>query len=409
MRNKTIVYIYNSFRDPLFQNLMFQYIQSLSKMGAEFYLITFEQPAYEISPTEIKQLKISLKKKGIHWKPLKHRTGSFLLLKKLFDLLSAFFVILKWRLFGGAKNIFAFANVSASHSVIYSSLLSLKLFIYSYEPHAAFQVELGLWPSNSLKFKLLNFFERLAAKKASIIFTGTKYGVELVHSIKSTTPVYRLPTSVDETLFYYKKEHALSWREKHQLENNKVVLYIGKFGDLYYEPKKLITFYEALYELDPSYYFVIVTSFELEQIESLLTESSIPRSSFYLDTNISYEDVKVLISAADVGMSIVPPFENQKYRSPTKVAEYLLCGLPYVTCEGVSEDDDIAKANRVGAVIPSLEPQYAEIVHVSLNNWLTEREALRERCRETGIIYRGKSNVDYLFKEVLLPKLISGE
>lgn len=405
MKNKTIIYIYNSFKDPLFQNLMYKYILSLTKKGFSFYLITFEQPEYEISRNEYSKIKEELKKQGIHWEAFQHSTGKFLLFKKLFDLLSVAFTIFKWSLVGDAKNIFAFANVAASHSVIYSVLLRLNLFVYSYEPHAEFQVELGLWKKTSMKFKILNYFEQKAAKKAKLIFTGTKHGVELVKSISPNTPVYRLPTSVDENDFYYRKEEAVQWRLDQGIANRKTVLYIGKFGDLYYEPNTLIDFYETLYQLDKSYYFIIVTSFDLQTIKKLILASSIPEDCFYLDQKISYEKVKILISASDLGMSIVPPLENQKYRSPTKVAEYLLCGLPYLTCKGVSEDDEIATLYNVGIVINDMSADYALITHEAINNWCSERDNIREKCREVGKLYRGKKNVDIAFEKYLIPLL----
>jgi hypothetical protein len=405
MKDKTIIYIYNSFKDPLFQNLMYKYIQTLTDKGLAFYLITFEQPEYAISEDEKSEIKDSLLKKGITWKPFKHSTGRFLLLKKFYDLFSVFFTLLRWRLFGRAKNIFAFANVSASHSVIYSKLMGLKLFIYSYEPHAAFQVELGLWDSNSLKYKILNYFEKLAAQSASLVFTGTKYGVELIHSIAPKTLAYRLPTSVNENEFFYHKKQANEWLNKNGLTQKKVVLYLGNFGDLYYSPDKLITFYEGLYQIDNTYHFVVITSYSLPKIKNLIEASNIPSEAFYLDTKISYDDVKIIISASLVGMSIVPPLENQKYRSPTKVAEYLLCGLPFITCKGVSEDDLVAEEHHVGAVIDELSPQYAKHVDNQISNWLNDREGIRKKCREIGISYRGKSNVDKAFNNLLLPLL----
>ncbi len=405
MKSKSIIYIYNSFKDPLFQNLMYKYILSLTKKGYSFYLITFEQPEYAISKEDYVKIKEELKEQGVYWKAFKHNTGNYLLFKKLFDLLSVGFTICKWSLFGRAKNIFAFANVAASHSVIYSSLFRLNLFVYSYEPHAEFQVELGLWKKTSLKFKILDYFEKLAAKKAKLIFTGTKHGVELVKTISPHAAVYRLPTSVDENDFYYRKDKAIQWRIDHGTTHRKTVLYIGKFGDLYYQPKTLINFYESLYELDKSYYFIIVTSFNLTTIKELVSNSIIPNECFYLDQKISYEKVKVLISASDLGMSIVPPMENQKYRSPTKVAEYLLCGLPYLTCKGVSEDDEVALLHKVGIAIDDVSPDFAFITNYTLNKWCSDRENIRTQCREIGKIYRGKNNVDLAFEKYLIPLL----
>lgn len=400
MNKGIIVYIYNSFGDPLFQNLMLRYIQSLSGQGRSFYLFTFEQPQYALSADEQSKTKALLREKGIHWHPFRHRTGRYLLLKKLIDLLSVSFTIFRLKVMGKVDSIFAFANVAASQSVIYSLGLGLDLYIYSYEPHAEFLAELGLWEKSGLKYKTLNYFERLAAKKAKVVFTGTRFGVELIHSINPNTKAIRLPTSVDENDFYYREAASKQWRTSNQAIDRPVVLYIGKFGDLYYPMDKLISFYEALYALNKHYLFVIVTSLDMNLVDLYINKSVIPRKNFIIDQNIDNEMVKVLISAADVGMSIVPPMENQKYRSPTKVAEYLLCGLPYVTCKGVSEDDLVAIKEGVGVVIDDLDGQYASEVNQTIIKWRGNRESIRKKCRAVGVSYRGMSNVDKKFREV---------
>ncbi|MEO9967572.1 MAG: hypothetical protein ABJF11_17375 [Reichenbachiella sp.] len=399
MKKGCIVYIYNSFRDPLFQNLMLQYIKTLAKEGVRFHLITFEQPQYAIANEEQIEIKKTLAKEGIHWHPFVHRTGRFLIVKKLIDLLSVSLSILRLKLSSQVDSIFAFANVAASHSVIYSKLLGLNLYIYSYEPHAAFLAELGIWNVNGLKYRLLNFFERLAAKNAKVVFTGTKYGVELIQSISPNTKAVRLPTSVDEEEFRYRGDSAQAWKEENQVTQRDIILYIGKFGDLYYPIEKLVSFYEALHKLNSNYFFVLVTSLDLSIVHACIQRSTIPKDSFYIDQNVSNEMVKVLISAADAGMSIVPPLENQKYRSPTKVAEYLLCGLPYVTCRGVSEDDLVAEKEEVGVVISDLDATAAPVVHSAVQHWTQNRDLIREKCRAVGVSYRGKSNVDKVFRE----------
>lgn len=406
MRHPIIVYIYNSFKDPLFQNLMFKYIQTLNKEGITFYLITFEQPNYALTKLEQKNTIDTLAKRGIYWKPFNHRTGNFLLLKKLTDLFSVFFTLLRWKTYGKAKGIFAFANVAAAQSVIYSILFQLPLFIYSYEPHAKFQVELGLWKQNSIKYKLLNFLEQLAAKKAHTIFTGTKHGISFIKSISTNPTLYRVPTAIDETSFYFRENEATEWRIKNKLENNKIALYLGKFGGLYYSFEILLSVYEALYKIDPSYYFIIISTAPTSYLKDNITQStSIPLHRFYFENKSSEtEEVKILLSTADVGFNIIPPSPSQKFRSPTKTGEYLLSGLPYITCDGISEDDEYANKYNIGLSLPNIDKLYANLIHDKISEWKKNQSETKKRCRKIGLEYRAKSNADILFKKVFLSK-----
>ena len=78
-----------------------------------------------------------------------------------------------------------------------------------------------------------------------------------------------------------------------------------------------------------------------------------------------------------------------------------MCGLPYITCKGISEDDEIAISAQVGVVVESLKTQ--DLVHLNENidHLLSvDEEEMRRRCRAAGINYRGRAQVDQLFSEI---------
>lgn len=79
-----------------------------------------------------------------------------------------------------------------------------------------------------------------------------------------------------------------------------------------------------------------------------------------------------------------------------------MCGLPYITCEGVSEDDEIASKERVGIALPDLSSPISDKQLIELQALLAEdKEELRERCRSVGISYRSRVQADLVFDEIL--------
>ena len=130
MKGNTLVFIYNSFKDPLFQNLMLSYLKTLApnRVG-KFYLITFEQVRYRMSKEEKLIAKKELAKIDIFWLPLKFHTGKFLLLKKAWDLLCGFLLVSWIRIRYRTQIIFCFANVSASFGYVFSRFLNMKLMV----------------------------------------------------------------------------------------------------------------------------------------------------------------------------------------------------------------------------------------------------------------------------------------
>lgn len=396
----TIVFIYHSFKDPLFQNLILKYLNTLSaKAEYNFYLITFEQEKYKIEKKERRKIKEGLKAKRIFWYPVTYHSGRFILIKKIYDFIIAFGLVAWLKLQKKTRLIFAFTNISAAFSVVFAKLFYMQSLVYCYEPHSDYLVELGIW-QKGFKYKIFNKLEKYAGVHSNYILATTKFVVELLKEWNSKAEIYRLPVSVDENDFKYKPEGRNCIRRKYNIENKQVLLYIGKFGYLYYD-KEIAVLCKTIYELNFNFFFLIVTSNDNKEIKNIFVQEGLSEKDFLITGNLTYDEVKDYISAADIGLSAVPPSSSQKYRSPTKTAEYLLCGLPYITCKGISEDDIIANQYNVGVVVDSFERNSVAVKMDQINLLVQEdKEKQRIRCREVGEKYRGKANVDKILKEL---------
>lgn len=394
-RKAVLLFIYNSFKDPLFQNILLSYIKEIQHQRDDyvFHVITFEQPAYFISKMEKTAIKASLEIQHIFWYPLTFHTGRFLLIKKLWDMLMAFGKVGSLRIKHNIGVVVAFANVSAAYSYILSKIFRMKLMIYSYEPHSEFLVELGIWSKSNLQYKVLKYLEDKAGQKADVILTGTKYMVEELMTNNPNKKVFRAPTGVDENEFNFKASARKFIRQKLNLSNQKVILYMGKFGDLYYK-EEVVAFFSGLYQHDESMFFIIITRYPHDEVKNWFAKYSIPKHNYFITGNLSDKEIKEFMSVADMGVSAVPPSPSQKYRSPTKVGEYLMCGLPYITCKGVSEDDIYAIRYQVGVVVDEFSIDSAKKSFSTINKLIEENElSKRDRCREVGIAYRSKQKV----------------
>src|SRR5690606_30517008 len=133
-------------------------------------------------------------------------------------------------------------------------------------------------------------------------------------------------------------------------ETDKIILYTGKVGGLYYTFQVPLFFRHCDENLSNCRCIIVSSNLQAE-VRRMIEESGFDANKVLYLTHLPYEEVKLYMSSADLGVSAVPPTPSQKFRSPTKVAEYLLCGLPYVTCEGVSEDDIMARKHGVGIVV----------------------------------------------------------
>lgn len=397
-----LVLIYNSFKDPLFQNLVYQYIryQSAHHSNYRFELLTFEQKKYALTAADQAEMKAQLTGEGIFWHPLIYHSGRFMFLKKTIDFSAAFLQLARISLKQKPRMIISFANTSGAISWVLTRFIGSKLMVYSYEPHSEFLAEFGIWKRSGWRYKLLKVLERKTAETADYILTGTKHMQQELEPF-STGKVFRAPSSVDETIFNFQPQERARLRSEFSLEGRKVLIYAGKFGGIYYN-EEIFAFCAELKRVDPSWFFVYLTPSEHADVRASMHGYALNAADFVLREAKTPAEVVAWLSAADIGLTAIPPYPSQKYRSPVKVGEYLLCGLPYITCEGVSEDDTVAREHNVGVVIESLDKKEVQHTKDALDLYFQEdRETLRTRCRAAGISYRGRQQVDDLFTEIL--------
>lgn len=393
----SVVIVYNSLMDPLTQNLMVRYMLTLTqRLPIQLHLLTFEQPEYQLNLRDQDAMQSYLAEHHVRWYPSRHHTGGWILAKKAFDFISILPLMFRLRV-SGVKIIWSFANVAASIGWVYATLLRMKTVIFSYEPHSEFMADLHLWSKSSLKFRLLNYLERKASEDAAYILTGTRFMVEELKRRNIKGQIFRAPTAVDEDDFFFRPGARVWLQERHNITyDEKVVLYIGKFGGLYYSQEIAFLFKVIQTQLTKAR-FIVVTSNDKTEVENWFREVNFDFSRITILPTVSYEEVKLYISGADIGISAVPPSPAQKFRSPTKVAEYLLCGLPYLTVKGVSEDDLVAEGEEVGVVVDKFDDENCILAAIpAIRRILSiERSIMIERCRNVGLKYRSKHHIDY--------------
>lgn len=388
--------IYNSFGDPLYQNLVHQYLlqQSHDHVTYEFDLITFEQKKYAIKNSD--EVKAQLTSDGIRWHPLTYHTGRFMLAKKLYDFASATRLMMRIKRRRKTALLIAFANTSAAITGILSKLYSIPMMVYSFEPHSEFLAEFGIWNRGGLRYKLLNRLENAARDQSSYILTGTQHMVDHLEG-KVKAQVRRAPSAVDHKVFQFNQEDRQHIRTEHDLGEKRVMIYVGKFGGIYYE-KEIAEFFEALWAQDENWHLVVLTPDEKKVVSSFFDSKTLNHVT--ITEAFSPAEVASWLSAADIGLSAIPPLPSQKFRSPVKVGEYLLCGLPYITCRDVSEDDLWARKCGVGIVVDAVDQDAALVVQQQAPALITS-ENIREKCRTAGLEYRGIETVHEAFEEAL--------
>lgn len=349
--HKTIfVFAYYSYKDPVFQSAVLPFFRSspLKKI----ILLTWEQEQYALSKKEIKEIKNSLQQEGIIWFQVQWHSGKFKLLKKAFDFITgvffSFFLIIKYK----ARLVYSegFPGAIIAHFI---SVLSFRPhIIHTFEPHAEYMLDAGVWTKNSWEYQLLKYFEIPIANHSKAIITATEAYKKVLIEKGVSTEIIVLPSCIDTDFYVYQpNSREKIRRELNILDDQIVITYLGKLGGMYME-EELFDFFSKCLQYDSGrFYFFLFTQIDNDRLIDFLNEYNIP-NSVILCKYLCKSEVPAYLSASDIGFCGVRPIRSQRFSSPIKNGEYLACGLPVIIPKGVSDDYLIIQENDdVGLVI----------------------------------------------------------
>lgn len=401
---KTIfIFAYYSYKDPIFQSAVLPYFQNFSdKNDFRFVLLTFEQKRYETPKEEKITIKSQLKDQNIIWHHTKWHSGKFKILKKGYDFFHGFllsiFLIIRYN----AKIVYSEGFPGA----IFGHYLALATFkhhvIHTFEPHADYMVEAGVWTQKSWEAKLLYALQDKVAKGASVIMTATEaMKLQLEGLVSKKTKVLRVPSCVDLDHFQFSQASRDQLRNTLSLASSDIVLvYIGKFGGMYMEDE-LFDFFEMCEKASDQFRYWIFTPDDREKVHAHFIKTDIS-SSKYLVKKLTREEIPGYLSAADFGLVPVRQFPAKRYCSPIKDGEYWACGLPIIIPEGISDDYIFANSEEIGIVYSNTSLESYQKLVIDILKWkkFKDVELVREKCRNFAEQDRSVKSYRLLYHDV---------
>jgi hypothetical protein len=401
-QKKIVFYLYNRLFDPVIQSNIFLYIRELAaRTGSpyRFAIITYEDPKLPATAEQLTEIRAFFAQHRVEWIPLTWHAGTSLKQKGL-DVLAGLRVLSGLRL-RGYRYLVTLASIAGAYGYLFSLAARYRLYLYQFEPHSDFAVEAGLWSPGGRQYKIAKYLETKAALFASVISTGTDRMIATLRSWGSRAEIVKVTSVVNEDFFRFDAPARERVRSELGVSpGTPVIIYSGKFGDLYYG-REIIDALRIIKENIPEAFFLILSPTDRGVIESWIGDSFVAGKD-YLLRSVNYTEMPAYLSAADFGINAIPPTPAQVYRSPIKTGEYLCVGLPYLVCRGISEDDQVAEREQVGVVVADFSDAEIRRAIPEIRSYLAaEKTALRERCRRTGIEYRGYSVMRLQFEKAL--------
>lgn len=139
--------------------------------------------------------------------------------------------------------------------------------------------------------------------------------------------------------------------------------------------------------------FLLVLSYETEIAGKLSLKCELTENN-YLCKAIENNEIRKYLNAADAGIIMREDVPMNQVASPTKFAEYQLCGLPAILTPGVGDFSDFVVRHQTGGCYNLLHPDESILCQVTsdLKSWFNN-ENLRKTISETGYNHFSKQIV----------------
>ena len=242
----------------------------------------------------------------------------------------------------GFSFLIARSSLAGGILFLYTFLLNKRIpwYIESFDPHAEYMRESGIWKRTSISFQTERFFEKQILKRASGVFpVSNAYANQLKMSYPDQWIKYA-PCAVNISDFRFNEYQRSKIRSELNIsDNSKVGIYVGKFGGNYLD-QEAFNLFQLGFDHVESFHLIILTPNNKEEIISHLKSREIEKDRYSI-LFANFSEVPDYLSAADFAFALYKQGSSKKAISPIKVGEYWASGLPVVITSGIGDEDSI--------------------------------------------------------------------
>lgn len=393
----TALYIcYFGVREPLVQTQVIPYLRELVKDGNEMTLLTFEPAPTASSSVEAFWVGIEreLAEQGIKLHSLRyHKRPS--VPATLFDIANGARYIRRLMRSKPFDMLHARSHVPMMMAVAARKLSAHKpklLFdIRGFMPEE--YVDAGVWSETGSIYKNFKRVEaRLMTEADGFVVLAEAARDVLFPESRETgfdaagRPVEVIPCCVDFERRFSGDAAAerAATRSELNIDGRFVFTHIGALGGLYLT-EQMADLLAVARERDPKTFALFLTQSDPRLISQPLIERGFAESDFFVG-KVGADKISGYLHASDVGLSFVKSTFATKSRSPTKIPEYLACGLPVIANAGVGDVDALLRADRTGVILSEFSRTAYAAALDDLAELLLETGLLAERCRSSAKI-----------------------
>ncbi|EAT59804.1 glycosyltransferase [Chlorobium ferrooxidans] len=380
MKSGVLYISYDGMLEPLGQSQVLAYLKRLAE-NRRIFLLSFEKPEDWADDIARHRTAASIAAAGIVWHPLRyHKKPSAL--ATLWDIVCGFSVglwlVLRYRL----RIVHARSYVSSVIALLLKRCTGVKYIFDMRGFWADERVDGGLWPKGGRLYQTAKWFERHFLLNADVVVSLTRSAVDEMRAfpyLKGRMPVFEvITTCADLELFRPAPSNGISPDSAHPF----TLGYVGSVGVWYLFDETLRCF-QLLRAQVPGARLHILNRGGHDYIRDRLKAMGIDKDLVRIEA-ADQRGVARAMQEMDAGIFFYNPTYSKIATAPTKLGEFLGCGVPCLSNRGVGDMAAILENEKVGVAVNSFDDEaLTRAVHDLLE--LTETEGIKARCRNAAV------------------------
>jgi glycosyltransferase involved in cell wall biosynthesis len=239
------------------------------------------------------------------------------------------------------------------------------------------RVDGGLWRGGSFWHRIWEWLERRLLDRASGVVLLAEGARELLPPLGG--PVRVIPTAVDLERFMPGLPPPAGAAE---LAGREVYVVSGALGTWYLLEPMLDLLALALARSDASRALLLTEEDAGPAVRGLLRRGVTP--SRVVVAGVPHREVPRWVSLATAGIFLIESAPSKRASAPTKLGEFLACGVPVVITPGIGDSEALVNETRTGVVVRELGPRGYGRALEELSELRESGPELAERCRRAA-------------------------
>jgi glycosyltransferase involved in cell wall biosynthesis len=351
---RNVLYIsYTGLMDPLGQSQVLQYVLALGRSGHRMTVLSFEKPDALADCNRVAAMRSSCKKAGVDWRPLVWHNRPIGSVATLYDLIVGRAKATRIAHEVGAEIVHCRSYIASLMGLAVKRATGARLIFDMRGFWPDERVDGGIWSKSSVTYRVFKRIERSLFLNADHIVSLTKAGVREYEAFdymsgvppKSTV----IPTCTNLNMF-----RSLSARR-----DGFTLGYVGSVGS-WYLFDTIARVVARAFELRPDAKFLVVTQGSHDLVRSALRDAGVDQERCEV-RSADFPEVSNQIARMDAGIFFYKPTWSKLATSPTRLGEFLACGKPCLSNEGVGDIAENLSETGTGITLPALGTETVDL------------------------------------------------